>query len=460
MIRKVSVQASKNYDILIGENLISEVGSYILEVHKPCKVLMISDSTVSDLYNFPVTTSLQLAGFEVTNFVFPPGEESKCLNTIYDIVDILAEDGFTRSDLIVALGGGIVGDVAGFAASIYQRGIEFVQIPTTLLAAVDSSVGGKTGVNLEAGKNLVGAFWQPSLVICDCSIFKTLPYEVFLDGVAEAIKYGCIEDRSLFDLIKSEGRNLYKSLSSSEDEKTTGLSGFITSGIILSSDSETDTNLDVNEIPDTDLKSAGNSDASADEVDRNSDGYFNDTACISDTCVDAATRNFNSNADEANRNSDANADEADRNFDANDETLLQIIERCIQIKAAIVAQDERDTEVRQLLNFGHTIGHAIEKTSNFGISHGHAVAMGMLIITRACAKLGLCPEDCGHELQSMLTEFGFPTDCPHSSEALLEAALKDKKRAGQSITLVVPKTIGECVLRKIPIEQLSDYIIK
>ena len=468
MIKKVSVHASKNYDILIGENMLAEVGPRILDIHKPCKVLLVSDHTVNDLYGFPVGISLQLAGYEVYHFGFPIGEESKCLNTIYDIVDFLASEGFTRTDLIVALGGGIVGDVAGFAASIYQRGIEFVQIPTTLLAAVDSSVGGKTGVNLEAGKNMIGAFWQPSLVICDCNVFKTLPYEVFLDGIAEAIKYGCITDKSLCDLLKSEGRNLYDTLSPSKYMRSDVPTGCTNTGIILSSDEDINPNSIVDLV---------------DSIFAFEDRTDEET----DTDTDPATSN---------------------------EMLMQIIERCVQIKADIVAQDERDTGIRQLLNFGHTFGHAIEKVSQYEISHGHAVAMGMLIVARACAKQGLCAEECAQELESVLTEFGFATDLLELSEfgfatslaeyecefraalsepdsesssvatdsgsdsgsdsdsdsdgahpsaalledALIDAAQKDKKRAGQDITLVVPKTIGECRLHKIPVEQLSKFI--
>ena len=398
MIRKVHVSASKNYSILIGQSLIANVADFVLDVHKPCKVLIVTDSTVNALYGQVVLDSFKSVGFEVSIFEFTPGEESKCLNTINDIVEFLASNEFTRSDLIVALGGGIVGDISGFAASIYQRGIEFIQIPTTLLAAVDSSVGGKTGVNLKAGKNLAGAFWQPSLVICDCNVFKTLPYDIFLDGIAEAIKYGCITDRSLFDLIKSEGRSLYESVCNSAKVTTN--------------------------------KTAADSDCELRKSDVSTD-----------------------------TDSGADCELHYPHAKANNETLIQIIERCVQIKADIVAEDERDTGVRQLLNFGHTIGHAIEKVSQYEISHGHAVAMGMLIVARACAKQELCAEECPDAIESVLTEFGFPTVCPYSSAALLDGALKDKKRAGHAITLIVPKTIGNCVLHKIPIERLSDFIV-
>lgn len=360
-MEKIQVSASRKYDIVIGRDLLKDAGKYVSQVISPCKVCIITDDIVYDLYEDAVCNSLTDAGFEVFPFIFEKGERSKNINTIGCILELMAENDFTRSDAIIALGGGIAGDMAGFAASVFLRGIQFVQIPTTFLAAVDSSVGGKTGVNLQSGKNLAGAFWQPSLVLCDCNTFATLTYEIFLDGVAEAVKYGAILDRELFDLLMMHGDKLF-------------------------------------DIPITDR-----------------------TNCNSDT-------------------------------------LIQIIKRCVSIKRDIVMEDERDTGIRQLLNFGHTIGHAIEKCSNYSITHGHAVALGMLVVSKASYKLEFCPTDCSLEIEKILKKFNFPITCPFTAEELTQIALKDKKRAGESITLVLPEFIGHCYLKKIDISNLKTFI--
>ncbi|MHC1723319.1 MAG: 3-dehydroquinate synthase [Aminipila sp.] len=360
-MEKIQVSTSRKYDIVIGRDLLKEAGKYVSQVISPCKVCIITDDIVYDLYQDSVRNSLTDAGFQVFHFIFENGERSKNINTVTSILELMAENGFSRSDAIIALGGGITGDIAGFAASIFLRGIQFVQIPTTFLAAVDSSVGGKTGVNLQSGKNLAGAFWQPSLVLCDCNTFKTLTYELFLDGVAEAVKYGAILDKDLFDLLMMHGANLF---------------------------------------------------------------------------CNQLTNPNNSNSD----------------------TLLQIVKRCVDIKRDIVMKDELDTGIRQLLNFGHTIGHAIEKCSNYSITHGHAVALGMLIVSKASYNLGLCSADCSLKIENILKKFNFPLTCPFTAEELNHVALKDKKRAGESITLVLPEYIGHCNLKKIDILDLKSFI--
>lgn len=359
-MEKIKVSASRKYDIIIGRDLLKDTGKYVSEVIDPCKVCIITDDVVYGLYADAVHHSLTDAGFEVFHFIFEKGERFKNLNTVNCILELMAENDFTRSDAIIALGGGITGDIAGFAASVFLRGVQFVQIPTTFLAAVDSSVGGKTGVNLQSGKNLAGAFWQPSLVLCDCNTFSTLSYEIFLDGVAEAIKYGAILDRALFDLLMMHGHKL-----------------------------------------------------------------------------------FNQPDDHADNDSD---------------TLIQIVKQCVSIKRDIVMEDERDTGIRQLLNFGHTIGHAIEKCSNYSISHGHAVALGMFIISKASFKLGLNQDDCSFEIEKILKKFNFPVTCTFTAEELTHVALKDKKRAGETITLVLPEYIGHCYLKKIAISDLKTFI--
>lgn len=199
-ISKIHVKASGEYDVLIGKNLIYYTGELVKGVLPVCKIALITDSIVDVLYSEIVRKSLTESGFEVVKFVFPFGESSKNLTTYGKILNFFAENGLSRTDAVVALGGGVVGDMAGFASATYLRGIKYVQIPTTLLAQIDSSVGGKTAVDLDAGKNLVGAFCQPKLVICDTAVLKTLPEEIFLDGMGETAKYALL-DKAVFDLL-------------------------------------------------------------------------------------------------------------------------------------------------------------------------------------------------------------------------------------------------------------------
>lgn len=323
------------------------------------KLCIITDKNVAPLYGTEdgaLWRSLAGAGFELYRFVFEGGEKTKTLDTLAEILNFLADNRFTRSDMLVALGGGIVGDVTGFAAASYLRGIEFVQIPTTLLAIVDSSVGGKTGVNLNAGKNLAGAFWQPSLVMFDPDVLRTLSYDTTLDGIAEAVKSGFIGDRSITDDISAH-------------------------------------------VP--------------------------------------AGESFS---------------EQDREF------LTRLAAKAVEVKRAVVEDDERETGRRQLLNFGHTIAHAIEKCSDYKISHGHAVATGMAIVSAAADTLGWTEEKCTDRLLAILDQFRFPLQCPYSPEELTATALQDKKIRGDRITLVIPQTHGSCALKKISTDELQQFI--
>lgn len=353
-MNKITINASRKYDVITGSGLIRNAGRLIREAlgSGTKTVCIVTDDTVSPLYRAPLKHSLAEAGFRVISFVFPHGEASKNLNTVSHLLEFLAKKQLTRSDALIALGGGVTGDLTGYAAASYLRGIPFIQMPTTLLAAVDSSVGGKTGVNLNAGKNLAGAFWQPSLVLFDTDTVKTLPYSTLLDGAAEAIKAGVIADRGLLEYIAE-------------------------------ADSLTDP-----------------------------------------------------------------------------EVFTTLSDRAIRIKQAVVEADERDTGVRQLLNLGHTIGHAIEKCSNFEISHGHAVAMGMIIVSRAAKNLGWSDEDCLTPLLSVMKKYRFPLDCPYTAAQLADAALKDKKRTGDMITLVIPVAPGNCQLTQIPVDKLETFIQK
>ena len=321
---------------------------YVLEDEGIKGVCVVTDDTVHALYFERLSRSLHDAGYEVYPFVVPHGEGSKSTESLVALLEFCAEHRLTRSDALIALGGGVVGDLCGFAAAIYLRGVRFVQIPTTLLAMVDSSVGGKTAVDLRAGKNLAGAFHQPSLVICDCRTTDTLSKEIFADGCAEVIKYGVINDRSFFDFLKE--------------------------GITTQ--------------------------------------------------------------------------------------LEDVIEACVIHKRELVEADEFDRGARQLLNLGHTVGHAIELCSDLTISHGSAVAIGMVIVMRAAIAMGLCPaEDLAH-LKSMLIENGLPIDCPYTADALASIATADKKRAGDTISLVLPYGIGNSKLYKLPVSNLADFIAK
>ena len=345
--KTIHVTCSRDYDVLIGSGLLQKAGSLIREVHAPCKVALISDSNVAPLYGRTVGDALQAAGFEPVTFVFPAGEASKTLATYGDILDFCAKERLTRTDLIVALGGGVTGDMAGFAAASYLRGVEYVQMPTTLLSAVDSSVGGKTAVDLPAGKNLAGAFKQPLRVLCDIDTFDTLPEEVFRDGCAECIKYGVLCSPRLLDIF-----------------------------------------------------------------------------------AEGTAR----------------------------EHIAEVVAESVRIKAEYVAGDEFDTGIRRYLNLGHTIGHAIERTANFSLLHGHCVAIGMVAICRAGEALGITEPGTADRLTAICETNGLPVSCSYSTEELLDGALADKKRTGDNIALIIPKRLGECVTHTVPVSELGTIL--
>ncbi|MBO5270404.1 MAG: 3-dehydroquinate synthase [Clostridia bacterium] len=342
----VSVTASRNYDVLIGKGLLEDLGALSSAIVAPGKAVLVTDDTVNALYGDRAEASLTDAGYTVRRFVFPHGEASKTVETYARLLNFCAESGITRSDALFALGGGVVGDLTGFAAATFLRGVRFIQIPTTLLAAVDSSVGGKTGVDLPLGKNLVGAFWQPSLVVCDYTLLDTLTPEIFADGCAEIIKYAIINDKPLFEALKSPIRP----------------------------------------------------------------------------------------------------------------QLGAVIANCVRNKRDIVLLDERDTGCRQLLNLGHTFGHAVEACSDFGISHGSAVAIGTNLVSSVAAKRGLLSMDELKEIRNMLASYSLPLTCPYSAAELAAVAASDKKRAGASIALVVPYGIGDTRLLKTPVSEVEAFI--
>lgn len=200
-MRTIHLNASRPYDVLIGNGLISQIFSLIEPFCKGCKSAIITDDIVDNLYGEQLFKQLQRNGYSVFKYVFLNGETSKNINTLSNILELLADNNFNRNDYIIALGGGVVGDIAGFASAVYMRGISFIQIPTTLLAMVDASIGGKTAIDLKAGKNLAGAFWQPSLVICDIDIIKNLPFDIFKEGMGEVTKYDVIGNLGIFESV-------------------------------------------------------------------------------------------------------------------------------------------------------------------------------------------------------------------------------------------------------------------
>jgi len=346
-MKTININVSKPYDVEIGSGLLNKIGIYAKKVLKPCKIAVITDDTVDALYSEDVCKNLYENGFSVIKFVIEHGEKSKNSDTYIRLLNFLAENEITRSDALLALGGGVVGDLTGFAAATFLRGIKFIQCPTTLLAMVDSSVGGKTAIDLEKGKNLAGAFYQPEIVICDYDTLKTLPDDIFSDGCAEVIKYGVLFDEKLFFHLKDKGKS----------------------------------------------------------------------------------------------------------FDTE-----YVIAKCVDLKRMTVAEDEFDNGLRQLLNFGHTLGHSVEALSNFNLSHGKAVAIGMCLITKACVKSGKLNKEYFDEIKEIIEKFTLPSETKYTSEEIFNVVKNDKKRKGDSITAVLPEKIGKCLLEKMSLEEFKKLV--
>ena len=346
-MKTVHIDASKSYDVRIGRGLLDDCGRQIAERVRCASAAVVADDTVYALYGERVCASLEAAGVRTVCYVFPHGEKSKNLLEYAKILNFLAENRVTRADALIALGGGVTGDLGGCAAATYLRGIPFVQLPTTLLAAVDSSVGGKTAVNLPAGKNLAGAFYQPELVLCDLDTLDSLPREIFLDGCAEVIKYAVLGSRERFALLAD-----------------------IPSG----------------------------------------------------------------------------------------KGLEEVTARCVEMKRDFVQSDERDRGARQMLNLGHTFGHAVEASSRFTLSHGKSVAIGMAMILRAACSRGLCSAETRDAVIALLQRYGLPTECPYPADMLLGALSADKKIFGTRLNLVVPTDIGACRLLPVGVDELSGWL--
>ncbi len=347
-MRTVHVHTGKPYDIMIERGILDRCGAYVRELTQAEKVVVVTDDNVAPHYLWRVINALDQQGLQVKTHIFPAGEKSKTLDTIADIYKVLADFRMTRKDVLVALGGGVCGDMTGFAAATYLRGVGFMQIPTSLLAQVDSSVGGKTGVDLPQGKNLVGAFHQPFAVLIDPDTLKTLPDKFIADGMGEVIKYGCIKNAAFFDFLENE--NL---------------------------------------------------------TDR----------------------------------------------------IEDVIEVCVSIKRDVVSRDEHEAGERMLLNFGHTLGHAIEKLRGFaGITHGMAVAVGMVLMARAGERNGHTEAGTADRIVRLCEKYGLPTEDSATVHGMAEAAKGDKKTAGSRINLVLLRKIGDSFTLNLPLNELEAFI--
>ena len=342
-LTKITVKSNKKYDVIIARDILKDTGALIQKVIKPCKALVITDDIVDGLYSNTVISSLENSGFKVHKFVFANGEKSKNMDTFAQVLSFLAKNQFTRTDCVVALGGGVVGDIAGFSASAYLRGIKYIQIPTTLLAQIDSSVGGKTAIDIPEGKNLVGAFCQPSLVIADIDCLSTLPKEIYLDGMGEGVKYALL-DKKVWKIMQGE--------------------------------------------------------------------QF---------------------------------------------SLVDFVSACVSYKANIVRKDEFEKNIRKYLNLGHTIAHGIEILSDFSISHGKAVSMGIEIIAKTSFKHGYIDEELLNSILTLLKDKIGDTTCPYDLSKILQVALVDKKRKGDTLTLVMINGVGKPLLEKVNVDNLLEY---
>lgn len=353
-MKKIRVELGKHaYDIEIENGLLDSIGSKVAALLPKARLAaVISDTNVAQLYADRLCRSLNQAGLKTVLITIAAGEQSKNMEVLSSVLEQLAESGMTRSDVLLTLGGGVVGDLGGFAAASFMRGIAFVQVPTSLLAQIDSSVGGKVAVDLNAGKNLAGAFYQPKAVFIDTALLSTLPVRFLHDGLAEAIKYGCIMDAALFARIA---------------------------------------------------------------------GYNDDAELMTD--------------------------------------IEFVVFACCTIKARIVEQDELDTGMRMLLNFGHTIGHGVEQSFGYStFTHGEGVAIGMYQLTSKTEKLGLTAVGTAARIKAVLEKYHLPISADISKEALLQAMSKDKKKQGSNINLIILDKIGAGVLKKIAWQEMQDYL--
>jgi 3-dehydroquinate synthase len=334
------------YNIAIASNSLTQLGAQISPLNLGKKVLLVSSPEIFEIYGEIALNSLTEAGFEVTSHFIPAGETYKTLDSIAQIYNTAIAQRLERSSTFIALGGGVIGDMTGFAAATWLRGVNFVQVPTTLLAMVDASIGGKTGVNHPQGKNLIGAFYQPRLVLIDPLVLKTLPVREFRAGMAEVIKYGIIWDADLFSQLEAA-------------EKLADFS------------------------------------------------------------------------------------------DISEALLQTIITRSCQAKADVVSKDEKESNLRAILNYGHTIGHAIESLTGYSvINHGEAVAIGMVAAGRIATKLNLWTSETETRQNNLITKAGLPTTILSSinSSEIVEALKIDKKVKAGKVRFILPTQIGQVII--------------
>jgi 3-dehydroquinate synthase len=336
----IKAQDASSYDIRIGNDVLGSLGRDIAGLGLGRRYVAITDTNVSPLYGGMLIAELKKAGIEIDVIAFPAGEASKNINTVLSVVRQLLRLNVDRQSALIALGGGVVGDMVGFIASLYMRSVPYVQIPTTLLAQVDSSIGGKTAIDLEEGKNLLGTFYQPRAVFIDPFFLKTLPGEELGNGLAEIVKYGVIDKSGLFQHLEKE------------------------------------------------------------------------ISAIGEGRPDA---------------------------------LVKVIEMSCAIKKELVEMDEKDKGPRRFLNFGHTVGHALESASGYGFSHGSGVSVGMIAAARLSEKICGLPASQRGQVEKLIGDAGLPTAIPgHLGTDLIMSKLKaDKKKSGSAINFVLIKNIGE-----------------
>lgn len=352
-MRRIEVGLGERaYPVLIGEGLLDRAGELIAPMLKRSRVAVITDETVAQLHGVRLIRSLEGAGVKAPMIVLQPGEQAKSFEELADLSDRLLALGLDRGDMVVAFGGGVIGDLAGFAAAIYKRGIDFIQIPTTLLAQVDSSVGGKTAIDTPRGKNLIGAFHQPRLVLADLGVLDTLPDRQMRAGYAEVIKYGMLGDFGFFEWLEANGAS------------------------VLARDPE---------------------------------------------------------------------------------ALGRAVARSVEMKAEIVAEDEKETSGRRaLLNLGHTFGHALEAETGFGdaLLHGEAVALGCALAFRFSSRLQLCSGQDAERAGAAVAGAGLPTRLadveggPFGAGRLIDHMAQDKKAEGGMLTFVLTRGLGQAFVAK------------
>ena len=348
-MKKIHINGSAPYDIHLGTGLLQEVGNLLRSVCHSNRVVIVTDDIVDGFYGETLKGSLEKENFSVLKCVISHGEKAKNFLALENLLNFLAKNKIHRNDTMIALGGGVVGDLAGFAAAIYLRGIAVVQIPTTLLAMVDSAIGGKTGIDLSTGKNLAGAFHQPKLVVADTDTLQTLPPQELAAGMGEIIKYGVIGKNGILDHIGQDDQD----------------------------------------------------------------------------------------------------------------NLEEQIAGCMELKAGIVAQDEFDQNgVREILNAGHTVGHAIEKLSGYAVPHGKAVALGLAAEARMAVELGIAEMSVYERILSAVKSCGLYEKIVYSPDNLTEIMRSDKKNRDGKITFVFPRKIGNCVRQELTVQQVIELLEK